>query len=225
MMVIRHLQYLAALARERHFARAAVACNVTQPTLSAGIKQLEESLGVLIAERGQRYLGLTSEGKRVLSWAQRVLIEYDGPRQELSEMREGLVGRLRVGAIPVTLPIIPLLTAPFTRRHERTDIQITSLTSILIQRGLDDFDLDAGVTYLDNEPLVRARQLPLYRERYVLLTRRDSAFCGRQAVSWSEAACLPLCLLTPDMQNRRILDTHFMRQAPTSMRRWRPIRW
>jgi DNA-binding transcriptional LysR family regulator len=209
MMVIRHLQYLTALARERHFARAAAACNVTQPTLSAGIKQLEESLGVLIAERGQRYLGLTSEGERVLAWAQRVLVDYDSLRQELGEMREGLVGRLRLGAIPVTLPIVPLLTTPFARLHQRTDIRITSLSSIAIQRGLDDFDLDAGVTYLDNEPLARVRHLPLYRERYVLVTRRDGPFGERSTVSWSEAANLPLCLLTPDMQNRRIIDMHF----------------
>ena len=208
MMIIRHLQYLTALARERHFARAATACNVTQSTLSAGIKQLEESLGVLIAERGQRFIGLTEEGERVLAWAQRVLVDYDGLRQELSEMRDGMVGQLRIGAIPVTLPIIPLLTAPFARRHRRTDIVVSSQTSIEIQRRLDEFDLDVGVTYLDNEPLARVRALPLYRERYVLLTRQG-AVRGRPAISWSEAASLPLCLLTPDMQNRRILDMHF----------------
>jgi DNA-binding transcriptional LysR family regulator len=209
MMVIRHLQYLTALARERHFARAAAACNVTQPTLSAGIKQLEESLGVLIVERGQRFLGLTAEGERVLAWAQRVLVDYGGLQQELSEMREGLVGQLRIGAIPVTLPVVPLLTAPFAHRHQRTDILVTSLNSITIQRGLDDFSLDIGVTYLDNEPLARVRYLPLYQERYVLLTRRDGALGERSVVTWSEAAALPLCLLTPDMQNRRILDMHF----------------
>ncbi len=208
-MVIRHLQYLTALARERHFARAAAMCNVTQPTLSAGIKQLEESLGVLIVERGQRFLGLTAEGERVLAWAQRVLIDYSGLQQELSEMREGLVGQLRIGAIPVTLPIVPLLTTPFARRHGRTDIQVVSLTSISIQRNLDDFSLDAGITYLDNEPLARARSLPLYRERYVLLTQRDGELGGRSFVTWAEAASQPLCLLTPDMQNRRILDMHF----------------
>jgi DNA-binding transcriptional LysR family regulator len=209
MMVIRHLQYLTALARERHFARAAAACNVTQPTLSAGIKQLEESLGVLIVERGQRFLGLTAEGERVLAWAQRVLVDYGGLQQELSEMREGLVGQLRIGAIPVTLPIVPLLTAPFAKRHDRTDVLVISLNSITIQRDLDDFGLDIGVTYLDNEPLARVRCMPLYQERYVLLTRRDGALGGRSTVTWSEAATLPLCLLTPDMQNRRILDMHF----------------
>jgi DNA-binding transcriptional LysR family regulator len=208
-MVIRHLQYLTALARERHFARAAAMCNVTQPTLSAGIKQLEESLGVLIVERGQRFLGLTAEGERVLAWAQRVLTDFSGLQQELSEMREGLVGQLRIGAIPVTLPIVPLLTTPFAHRYERTDIQVVSLNSISIQRSLDDFSLDAGVTYLDNEPLARVRCVPLYRERYVLLTHRDGALGDRRVVTWSEAANQPLRLLTPDMQNRRILDMHF----------------
>jgi len=208
-MVIRHLQYLTALARERHFARAAAMCNVTQPTLSTGIKQLEESLGVLIVERGQRFLGLTAEGERVLAWAQRVLTDFSSLQQELSEMREGLVGQLRIGAIPVALPIVPLLTTPFAHRYERTDIQVVSLNSISIQRSLDDFSLDAGVTYLDNEPLARVRCIPLYRERYVLLTHRDGALGDRRVVTWSEAASQPLCLLTPDMQNRRILDMHF----------------
>ena len=209
MMIIRHLQYLCALARERHFARAAAVCNVTQSTLSAGIKQLEESLGVLIVERGQRFIGLTEEGERVLAWAQRVLVDYGGLQQELSEIREGMVGQLRIGAIPVTLPIIPLLTSPFAQRHRGTDIVVISQTSIEIQRRLDEFNLDVGVTYLDNEPLARVRTLPLYRERYVLLTRPEGSLRGRPAISWSEAASLPLCLLTPDMQNRRILDMHF----------------
>jgi LysR substrate binding domain len=86
---------------------------------------------------------------------------------------------------------------------------VTSQTSIEIQRHLDEFNLDVGVTYLDNEPLARVRTLPLYQERYVLLTRPEGVFLGRNVISWSEAASLPLCLLTPDMQNRRILDMHF----------------
>jgi DNA-binding transcriptional LysR family regulator len=124
-------------------------------------------------------------------------------------MREGMVGQLRIGAIPVTLCIISLLTAPFAKRHERTDIIVTSQTSLEIQRHLDEFDLDVGVTYLDNEPLARVRSLPLYQERYMLVTRPEGMFQGRNAISWSEAASLPLCLLTPDMQNRCILDMHF----------------
>jgi DNA-binding transcriptional LysR family regulator len=68
-MILRRLEFLKALAREKHFARAAASCRETQSTLSAGIKQMEESLGVLLVERGQRFMGLTPEGEKVLEWA------------------------------------------------------------------------------------------------------------------------------------------------------------
>jgi DNA-binding transcriptional LysR family regulator len=84
-----------------------------------------------------------------------------------------------------------------------------TLSSIEIQRGLDIFDLDAGVSYLDNEPLLRVGTLPLYSERYFLVTGDHRVFRGRNSVTWAEAADLPLCLLTPDMQNRRIVDAIF----------------
>jgi len=208
-MIVRYLDYLVALARERHFARAAAACNVTQPTLSAGIKQLEESVGVLIVERRQRFVGFTPEGERVLAWAQRVLADYGGLTQELSELREGLAGQLRIGAIPVSLPALALLTVPFGAIHSKTRFQITSQTSSEIQRELDDFTIDVGVTYLDNDPLSRVRTVPLYRERYVLITHESSGFSGLKSISWAKAATLPMCLLTPSMQNRRIVDAQF----------------
>ena len=208
-MLLRQLQYLTALAREKHFARAAAACDVTQPTLSAGIKQLEETFGVLIVERGQRFRSLTAEGELVLEWATRVLSDYDSLAQELSGMRTGLTGKLRIGAIPTTLPITGLITSPFSALHPGVTITLLSLASIEIQRALEDFELDVGLTYLDNEPLSRVRTVPLYQEHYLFFTPRNSPFADRSTVTWREAATLPLCLLTPDMQNRRILDGHF----------------
>jgi DNA-binding transcriptional LysR family regulator len=208
-VIVRYLEYLAALARERHFARAAAACSVTQPTLSAGIKQLEEGLGVLIVERRQRFVGFTAEGERVLGWAHRVLADYASLKQELSELREGLEGRIRIGAVPVSLPAIALLTAPFAVRHPRTRFEVISQTSVEIQRGLDDFTIDAGITYLDNEALSRVRTQPLFREHYVLVTHDEGIVAGLNSVSWAQAATLPLCLLTPAMQNRRIIDANF----------------
>ena len=74
-------------------------------------------------------------------------------------------------------------------------ITVLSLTSIDIQSGLGDFSLDAGVTYLDNEPLAAVRAIPLYRERYFLFTGAKGPFRGRSSVSWREAAETPLCLL------------------------------
>ncbi len=112
-MDIRQLQYLAALARERHFTRAAEACHVTQPTLSGRIRQLELELEVPIVERGQRYRGLTPEGERVLKWAHVILKNWQAMQEELSHLKDhdaGLKGRVAVGGIPSSLPMSPLLT-------------------------------------------------------------------------------------------------------------------
>ena len=110
-MLIRQLTYLAALARERHFGRAARACHVSQPTLSSGIRRLEAELGVQIVQRSQRFEGFTYEGERVLGWAQRILADCEGLKDDLGSMRHGLSGRLRLGAIPTSLPAVPLLAA------------------------------------------------------------------------------------------------------------------
>ena len=72
-MVIKQFAYLVALAREKHFARAAKACNVSQPTLSGAIRQLEEEIGVPLVERGHRFTGLTAEGETILAHAKRIL--------------------------------------------------------------------------------------------------------------------------------------------------------
>ena len=107
-MDIRQLQYLAALTREKHFTRAAAACNVTQPTLSGRIRQLELELEVPIVERGQRYRGLTSEGERVLKWAHVILKSWQSMQEELGHLKDhdsGLTGRLVLGGIPSSLPI------------------------------------------------------------------------------------------------------------------------
>ena len=204
-MLIKHLEYLAALAHERHFARAAAACRVTQPTLSAGLKQLEDSMGVLLVERGQRFQGLTAEGERVLVWARRILADCESLAQDVGAMHGDLVGRLRIGAVPMALPAISLLTSRFAARHPRVTVSVLSHTSAEILRGLEDFSLDVGITYLDGEPLPHLRTMPLYQERYLLLTPADGPFGGREWVTWREAASVPLCLLTPDMQNRRII--------------------
>jgi DNA-binding transcriptional LysR family regulator len=208
-MVIKQLLYLVALAREAHFGRAAAACNISQPTLSAAIRGLEEELGVMIVERGHRYNGLTPEGYSVLDHAKRILADCDALKQELGALRGGLSGKLRIGVIPTALPVVALVTKPFYDRHPAVSITILSMTSNEIQRRLDDFEIEAGITYLDVEPIMRVRAMPLYREDYVFLTSATGSFADRAALTWREAADVPLILLTPDMQNRRIIDGVF----------------
>lgn len=208
-MLVRQLAYLAALARERHFARAAAACNITQPALSTAIKQLEEELGVPLVERDKRFKGFTPEGQEVLLWARRILSDYDSLRQGIQNAKRGLTGNLRLGVIPSALPLVPLVTDPFNDRHPQVKVTVWSTSSIEIQQGLDHFELEAGITYLDNEPLKGVLQRPLYTERYVLLTPEHGPLGGAAKATWREAADLPLCLLTPNMQNRRIIDGIF----------------
>lgn len=207
--MLRKFQYLLALARERHFGRAAAACHVAQPTLSNAVRQLEEELRVPIVERGHKFLKFTPEGEKVLEYARRMSGDYDSLLQDLGALGQGLSGQLRLGAIPTALPMMAHLVTPFTVRHPGIRVTVLSLSSREIQRGLENFELDAGVTYLDNEPLAGVRMQPLYSERYFLLTRRTAALEGRVDIPWAEAADLPLCLLTPDMQNRRIADAAF----------------
>ncbi len=211
-MDIRQLQYLVALAREKHFTRAAQACNVTQPTLSGRIRQLELELGVPIVERGQRYQGLTQEGERVLKWAQLILNNWASMHQELAHLATsdfGLTGRLALGGIPSALPMIPYLTRDVRRLHPHINFTIMSLSSEEILRGLGDYSIDAGITYLDNEPIDDLLATPLYAERYCLFVPEGHKMAERQTITWRETAELPLGLLTPNMQNRRIIDRAF----------------
>jgi len=208
-MLIRQLSYLVALAREKHFGRAAAACNISQPSLSASIRQMEAELGVPIVERGHRFNGLTSEGEQILESAKRILNEVDHMRQALSDMRGGLSGRLRLGCIPTALPMVPALIRRFLASYPQVTFDIISMSSEAIQKGIDDFTLEAGITYLDNEPLVRVKARPMHRQTFAVLTRADGPLAGRDQLSWTEAAELSLCLLGPNMQNRRIIDGVF----------------
>jgi DNA-binding transcriptional LysR family regulator len=205
-VLLRQLEYLSALARERHFGRAAKSCHVSQPALSEGIRRLEAELGVQIVLRGRSFEGFTPEGERAVVWAQRIVADQDALRGDISSMRAGLSGTLRIGAIPTALAAVSLLTAPFCTRHPLVRLSVESLSSREIVNKLAEFDLDVGLSYVDGEPLGAVRTVPLYRERYLLLTPADGPFAEHGSVGWAELVRTPLCLLSPVMQNRRILD-------------------
>ncbi|MFJ2604228.1 LysR substrate-binding domain-containing protein [Streptomyces sp. NPDC087425] len=215
-MLLRQLEYLVALARERHFARAAAACHVSQPSLSAAVRRLEHELHVPIVRRGRRYEGLTPEGDVVLAWAHRILAERDALRQELSTLRDGLTGTLRLGVVPTALPAATLLTTPFCDRHPHVRVSVESLSSADITQGLTAFELDVAMTYLDDDTLRQVRRFPLYEERYVLLTPVEGPLAQVARARWAQAAALPLCLLNPRMRNRRIMDACFAADGATA---------
>ncbi len=211
-MDIRQLQYLVALARERHFTRAAQACHVTQSTLSGRIRQLEQELGIPIVTRGHRFHGLTPHGERVVQWAHAILDQWESLQADIASMKgtgEALSGHLSLGVVPSALPMAALMTKAIQDRHPGIELTILSQSSVDILRHLEDFTIDIGLTYLDNEPIEGMRAETVYKERYCLLVRTDHELAGAASVSWADAARQQLCLLTPDMQNRRIIDRAF----------------
>jgi DNA-binding transcriptional LysR family regulator len=196
-MFIRQLEYLVTLAREKHFAKAADACHVSQPALSSAIRRLEEELGIMIVQRGRRFIGFTVEGERVLAWAQQTLSSLSHMREDASIAKSSITGTLRIGAIPTAVAVAALLTAPCRAAYPNIRYSVSSLSAESIVSQLDDFELDVGLTYLDSEMMDGFEQLPLYSERYVL--------------TWEQAAQLPLCLLTGKMRNRQIIEAAFRR--------------
>jgi DNA-binding transcriptional LysR family regulator len=167
--MIDKLEFLIALARERNFSRAAESCGVTQPTLSAGIKQLEDTLGVLLVNRSSRFYGLTAEGERVLEWGRRIVSDARAMRQDVHTAKTSLTGHLTLAAVPTALSIAAELTIPFRAKYPSVRFTVLSKTSREILSMLGDFQIDAGLTYLDNEPLGELQTVPL-------LTRALPAF-------------------------------------------------
>ncbi|CAN5325138.1 LysR family transcriptional regulator [soil metagenome] len=204
--MIDKLELLLALAKERHFGRAAEACGVTQPTMSTSLKQLEEILGVMLVQRGSRFVGFKPEGERTLDWARRIVGDTRAMKQEINSLKDGLTGEIRIAAIPTVLGMVASLTTPFRARHPNVRFRIVSCTSSDVLGLLENLEVDAGLTYIENEPVGKVRTTPLYRESYRLLTSPDGLFGDRDQVTWKEVGQVPLCLLTPDMQNRRIID-------------------
>jgi DNA-binding transcriptional LysR family regulator len=208
-MFLRQLEYLVSLAQERHFTRAAQHCNASQPSLSNAIKQLERELGTPIVLRHQRFQGFTAEGTRIIEWAKRILADRDAMLQELSVLKKNLSGRLRLGAMPTSSPILPFINRRFLDLHPGVQIEVSFLGLEELRVKLTNFDLDVGITYIDQKQPVPLVSLPLYKEHLSLLVSDRDAVPATGPMTWSDAAEMPLCLLSSNMHERTIIDSAF----------------
>ena len=212
-MLFRQLEYFVALARERHFARAASACYVSQPALSEAIRKLEQELKVPLVRRGQKFEGLTPEGERLVHWARRILADHDALKQEGTALQTGLTGELRFGVVPAAATTVALLTDPFCAAHPLVRVQLeTNLRSAEIVERIRRFELDAGILYPDRQDTADLLVTPLYEEQQVLIVGGDLLSGKPDTISWSEALQLPLCLLTEGMRGRQIIDDALVTQ-------------
>jgi DNA-binding transcriptional LysR family regulator len=203
------LEMFIALAKEGHFGRAAERLNIAQPTLSGGIKQLEDQLGVQLVYRGSRFGGLTPEGQTALVWARRITRDARQLREEMQTGRKGFSGEIRLAVIPTAQTWAGRLCTAFAALHPNVRFTILSRNSREILQMLEEFEADAGISYLENEPLGRVDTVELYDESYILVCAGSAPFAQKTSIAWSELKGQPLALLTPDMQNRRIIDHLF----------------
>lgn len=210
------LRYLVALHEHQHFGRAALACHITQPALSNALRALENELGTPIVKRGRSYAGLTPEGALVLDSARRILHERERLQQELDSTAGEPCGRLHLAAVPTAMPILARFAALLQARHPGIVPSVRSLSSPELEAGLDGLSLDLGLGYTDRLQTVgvpRLTAVPQYTEHYFLLRRRSGGatrgLLMGPPMAWADAARLPLCLLTPEMHNRRVIDQAF----------------
>jgi len=205
--MLEKLEFMIALSREQHFGRAAESCGVAQPTLSLGIQSLEQMLNTPLVKRASRFQGFTPEGERVLMWAHRLVGDARAMRRDLLGFKNGTDTHLRIAALPSAMPIVARLTIPLQLRHPNVRFTVLGRTSTVLLKMLRQREIDAGVTYLSNEPIGDVTAVPIYREEYLLLTTPDGPFGDSDRVTWSQAGQAPLCLLARDMQSRRIVDS------------------
>ena len=117
MNILSSLRYLVALNEHKHFGRAALACHITQPALSNALRALEAEFDVVIVHRGRTFAGLTPEGERVLSSAQRMLHEHQLLQQSLKSTADRPAGEISIGAVPTAVPIAARFAAMLQARH------------------------------------------------------------------------------------------------------------
>lgn len=215
MNLLSSLRYLVALQEHRHFGRAAKACHVTQPALSNALRALEAEFGVAIVRRDRTFVGFTLEGEQVLASAQRMMHEHAFLQEALRGDAQTPTGTLRMGAVPTALPIAARFAAQLQSKHPGIVPVVLSMSSLMLEQGLQDLSIDIALGYTDRMDLVTGRltALPQYVEHYFLVRRALHPHAeGMQigeASTWQAAAALPLCLLTQDMHNRTIVDAAF----------------
>ena len=196
-MTLTELRYIVALARERHFGRAAEKCFVSQPTLSVAVKKLEEELGVILFERAPNEVRPTEIGTRVVSQAERVLAETALVGEIASAGKDPLAGPLRLGCIYTIAPyLLPRLVPLLKQRAPGMPLFIEENFTARLLEKLKSSELDVAVLALPaEEPGLVAQAV--YDERFRVLLPVGSRLCALKRISAEELLGDQLLLLGP----------------------------
>lgn len=192
---LRQLEYVVAVADHGHFGRAAEACHVSQPALSAQVQELERRLGLVLFERGRHGAVLTEEARPVIERARRVLMDVDDLVLDAADRAGEVVGRVRLAAIPTMAPyLLPVMVPELRRRHPRAEI-------VLLEQRTDDLlaalragriDLGLLAAPVDHPEL---EVVEIAHDPFLLAVPPEHPFAGRHPVPLSGLAGLPVLLL------------------------------
>ncbi len=181
-MNLRDLRYLVALADERHFGRAAERCHVSQPTLSAQLRKLEDYLGVPLIERQPRRVSMTETGEKVVARARRLLQETDAIVELCRADRDPLAGELRLALIPTVGPyLLPRVITRLKRALPRLKLLLYEYQTAQLLEKLRDGDIDLGILALPL-PTDGLESRPLYEEPFVLAAPDSHRLAKRDKV-------------------------------------------
>jgi LysR family cyn operon transcriptional activator len=206
---LRHLRYFLAVADTAHFTRAAGRLNVTQPTLSHQIRQLEGQLNLPLFDRVGRRVKLTAAGEVLLPHARRVLRELEEAQSALGELHGLKRGELKVGIVQtVNACVIPEIVARFSDAHPGVRVTCVESSVPEIEAGLEAGRLDLGISFLPaTRPLLDGEML--FTEQLVAVVPAGHAWQKRRSVNVAELAAQPLVLLSPQYCTRQLVDRAF----------------
>ena len=185
-MTLTELRYIVALARERHFGRAAESCHVSQPTLSVGIRKLEDELGVALFERGSGDVAPTPVGERIVEQAQRVIEQAGHIREIARQGKDPLLGPLRLGVIYTIAPyLLPGLVRLLHKRAPQMPLHLQENYTHRLSEMLRQGEIDAAILAMPfEEPGFTVE--PLYDEDFMVAIPRDHAWIRRKSVKSTE---------------------------------------
>lgn len=187
-MTLQQLEYILAVERYRHFGRAAEACNVTQPTLSAMIGKLEEELNAKLFDRNRQPICPTPVGEQVLRQAKEVLAQADSIKDIVEEEKHSLNGTFRIGILPTIAPyLLPRFFPQLMKKYPTLDIRVREMKTHEIKEALLQGDIDAGIL-ANIEGLEEYSQFPLFYEKYEGYVSREDALFKRDTLRTSDVA-------------------------------------
>jgi len=194
-MNLRDLQYLVALAETGHFGEAAEKCHVSQPTLSAQIKKLEEYLGVQLFERQPRNVSLTEVGSRIVARARQVIQQAEDIREIARASRDPLTGKLRVGLIPTLGPyLLPRVAMKLKRKLPKLSLMLYEYQTGPLLEKLRAGDLDLAILALPADT-GGLESRSLFAESFVVALPREHRLASRKRVKATDLAGETLLLL------------------------------